>query len=65
VGYGKNHCVLRAQSLSEKDIVDLGGTKREGHRVQLSKKEVGLSGKAMGLSQHPSRLNQRWIPKHS
>jgi hypothetical protein len=34
----------------------LGGTKREGHRVQLSKKEVGLSGKAIGLSQalfHP------------
>jgi hypothetical protein len=51
VGYGKNHCVLRAQSLSEKDIVDLGGTKREGHRVQLSRKEVGLSGKAIGLSQ--------------
>ena len=57
VNYGQNHCVLRAQSLPEKDIeVDLGGTKREGHRVQLSKKEVGLSGKAIGLSQalfHP------------
>jgi len=57
VNYGQNHCVLCAQPLPEKDIeVDLGGTKREGHRVQLSKKEVGLSGKAIGLSQalfHP------------
>jgi hypothetical protein len=36
----------------QKDIaVDLGGTKGEGHRVQLSRKEVGLSGKAIGLSQ--------------
>jgi len=48
VNYDQNHCVLRAQSLPEKDIeVDFGGTKGEGHRVQLSKKEVGLSGKAM------------------
>jgi len=57
VNYDQNHCVLRAQSLPEKDIeVDFGGTKGEGHRVQLSKKEVGLSGKAIGLSQalfHP------------
>jgi hypothetical protein len=57
VNYGQNHCVRRADPLPEKDIeVDFGGTKRKGHRVQLSRKEVGLSGKAIGLSQallHP------------
>jgi hypothetical protein len=51
VNYGQNHCVL-CPVTSRKDIeADLGGTKREGHRVQLSRKEVGLSAKAIGLSQ--------------